>query len=89
MKVGQLKQLLIEVDDDTLVIISADGEGNRYSPLYDTSRSLYVPDTKVTGELYREGPITEIARNAGWAEEDYREVGEEGAVRCLVLWPSI
>jgi len=44
MKVRDLRRLLTPLDDDVLVVLSKDGEGNSYSPLADFSKQTYVPD---------------------------------------------
>jgi hypothetical protein len=36
MTVKELKEILNNADDNDLVVLSRDGEGNSYSPLYDT-----------------------------------------------------
>lgn len=54
MKVKELRELLEELDDDMIVVMSSDGEGNNYSPLYDGGECTYVAETTYSGEVYDE-----------------------------------
>ena len=74
MNVGELKAALDELPDDMLVVMSKDGEGNRFSPLSDTAApSWYVPETTWSGEW--------------WAPEDHDPNPPEDAVASVILWP--
>ncbi len=79
MTVKELKEQLDKFDDNTIVILSRDSEGNSYSPI------LTVED----GMSYRDGEIgitelTEEDEENGYAEEDVMRDGE----KCIVLWPK-
>lgn len=55
LTVGQLRELLADVPDDTPVILSKDAEGNGYSPLSSVNTdegTVYVPETTWSGEVY-------------------------------------
>jgi hypothetical protein len=74
MNVRELRELLAKYPDDTLVVMSKDGEGNGFSPLEGTTPALYRATSTYAGEVYEIGrPPTMIA---------------EGAARAVVLWPT-
>jgi hypothetical protein len=85
MNAGELMELLKDVPADTIVIMSADGEGNGYSPLADADiDSAYDAETTWSGDVHlRE--LTDELRAQGYSEED---VAGPGAVPCVVLWPT-
>lgn len=85
MNVGELREVLKDLPDDTLVVMSKDGEGNSYSPLSGHWNGHYIPETTWWGEL--------------WSEEDERDfdphLPEDAevpvpaeAVPAIVLWPT-
>lgn len=83
MKVKELKKLLENVNDERIVVMSKDGEGNGFSPLYfldDESR--YLADSTWSGEVGLE-KLTPKLQNQGYGDEDVLEDGE----LALVLWP--
>jgi hypothetical protein len=83
--VAVLRSWLDDFSDDCLVVLSSDGEGNRYSPLSDCSSVFYraEPRTPWVGETFMDPE----ARDAdGYTEEDYPTPPED-AVGCVVLWP--
>jgi hypothetical protein len=73
IKVGELIQKLQELDQDALVVLSSDGEGNQYSPLADVEAGKYAAENTWRGEFYSE------------ADEDWFA---EDAVKCVGLWPT-
>lgn len=82
MMVKELKELLKEFNDNDIVIISKDSEGNRYSPLSDVAEASYEAETT----WYREiglRKLTEEDIKAGYTEEDVLENG----VNAIVLYP--
>ena len=87
MTVKELRDALQGVDDDVLVVLSKDSEGNYYSPLADTSQKVYVAETTWCGEVYERGQLTPLTESLGFEEGDFRQPGEDGAAPCLVLWP--
>jgi hypothetical protein len=64
MNVKQLKELLAELDDDTLVVLSSDGEGNSHSPLSGWFNGFYKPDTTWYGEVYGSQEDSLLAQKA-------------------------
>jgi hypothetical protein len=57
MKVKELLQVLKELTESYLeageweVVMSKDAEGNRFSPLCETSSTKYVPENSYSGDL--------------------------------------
>lgn len=80
MRVGKLKEILNELDDSVLIVMSSDAEGNSYSPLAGWWEGIYVPDSTWSGSVYDPD------------DEEYGEYGEpeeaEDAEPCVVLWPT-
>ncbi len=72
MKVRELIEILKGLPQGHEVVMSSDGEGNRFSPLADYGLQMYTPDTTWSGEI---------------REEEDCEPGEyiENAV---TLWPT-
>ena len=83
MKVKELKELLKNVDDNRLVVMSKDGEGNGFSPLADIDdTSNYEADSTWSGEVGIEKLTPELEKQ-GYGEEDVNH-----GVPALVLWPT-
>lgn len=75
MTIAELIEMLKELDQNALVIMSKDGEGNGYSPMVDEfSTGTYEPETTWSGDFYSDA-------------EDGEEQDEAGQ-RCIVLWPT-
>ena len=51
IRVGKLRELLRDLDDDMLVVLSRDEEGNGFSPLSDYGLSIYEATTTWHGEV--------------------------------------
>ena len=81
MKVGRLKAILAELDDDTLVVLSRDPEGNGFAKLADDGISTNMVFDKKWREI-RYAELTDALREQGYREEDVGP-GEP----CVVLWP--
>lgn len=87
MTVKELKEILKDCNDNDLVVLQKDAEGNGYSPLDGADdNSVYIPDSTWSGEV-RYKKLTAQMRKAGYTKEDTAKVGEDGAVACVVLWP--
>jgi hypothetical protein len=84
MTVRELRVLLANANDDDLVVLSKDAEGNGYSPLRGTWDAIYVPDSTYSGNVYMRELTTED-RVEGYTEEDLYE-GDDGQP-ALVLTP--
>jgi len=82
MKVKELKKLLETVDDNRLVIMAKDGEGNGYSPLAEIDDcSTYKADSTWSGEIGIEKLTPELKK------QGYSKLDMCGGVKALVLWP--
>lgn len=79
VRVGALRAALDGLDDDLLVVMSKDGEGNGYSPLSEVDLlHRYLAETTWMGEIFNPE-----------AEDDEDELYEvEDGERCVVLWPT-
>lgn len=55
MTVAELRKALEAFDDDHLVVMAKDAEGNSYSPLSDAGAGMYLADTTWTGDVYYAG----------------------------------
>ena len=51
MTVGELKKLLSRFDQNALVVLSSDSEGNAFSPFQDASEGVYAADTTYSGQF--------------------------------------
>jgi hypothetical protein len=82
MKVKALKKLLENVDDNRIVILQKDSEGNGYSPLAGVDDELnYLADSTWSGEV-KYAKLTPELIKQGYGEEDCGD-GEP----ALVLFP--
>ena len=82
MKVKELKKLLEKVDDDYIVIMAKDAEGNGFSPLAELGDSYcYLANSTWSGEIGFKTLTLELIKE-GYSEEDIID-GEP----ALVLWP--
>ena len=77
MNVKELKALLRNLDDDTLVVLSSDAEGNQYSKLVQVDLMQY------DGESVGLNELTPEAKAQGYTEEDVMENG----THAVVLYP--
>jgi hypothetical protein len=69
MTVGELIEILKEEDQDSVVIIQSDAEGNSFSPLYNGYSASYKPETTWSGTVGLE-MLTQKDINEGYTEED-------------------
>ena len=51
MKVKELIKELSKINPELEVVMSSDGEGNSFSPLYDFYMGAYFPDSTWSGEF--------------------------------------
>lgn len=83
MKVKELKRLLEKIDDNYIVIMSKDAEGNGFSPLDELEDSrCYLADSTWSGEIGFK-VLTPELKKEGYSEEDVID-GEP----ALILWPT-
>lgn len=50
MTVTELIKVLEEMPGNTVVVMSKDGEGNSFSPLYEAEQAFYLADSTWSGE---------------------------------------
>ncbi len=83
--VGKLKEMLNEYNDDFVVVLSSDGEGNNYSPLWqiDDNGMFNKRDKEYAG--IRE--LTETLIEQGFSEEDLADKKSYNA-DCILLYPE-
>lgn len=81
MTVAELKKLLKDQDDDAIVVLSHDAEGNGYSKAY-ASETMHFYD----GEVYIMS-LTDEDRKAGFGEDDLCPYPEK-VEKSFVLWPE-
>jgi len=77
MKVKELKELLNQCDDEDIVILAKDGEGNEFSPLEELCTGKYG-----SGRVGLRGLNDELIEQ-GFSEEDVIEDGEN----AIILYP--
>jgi hypothetical protein len=78
MRVNELIEKLKLADQEAIVVLSRDGEGNGYSPLYTVEINMKYHDGEVK---FRE--LTQKLKDSGYSEEDVATKGRE----AVVLWP--
>jgi hypothetical protein len=77
MTAGELRAALKGVDDDVLVVMSSDAEGNSFSPLSDTD----------VGQYHWQGETTWSGEILNPNEQDEDRAWALGLPPCVVLWP--
>lgn len=77
-KVKDLKKALKGLDDESIVIISKDSEGNYYSPLFTISIGTYSSESGDVGIA----ELTDEYREIGYTKKDVIK-GES----CIILYP--
>ena len=89
MKVKELKELLNELNDEDLVVVSLDDQGNKYSPIEDYYECIYVEDTDSWfGNTYiRQKELTTELIEYGFTEEDIYN-GDNG-INAVILYPEL
>lgn len=77
--VKQLIELLQEQDENDVVVLSQDEEGNWFNPISSISEAVYSDNEISTREL------TPELEEKGYCEDDLCH--NEECVKCIVLWP--
>ena len=80
VRVRDLKKLLANVDDDALIVISIDPEGNAYRPIVDHTLGYNYDEANM--EVGPAAISDEDKMRLGYTDEDVVD-GEA----CLLLWP--
>ena len=84
MTVKKMKEALDEFEDNAVLILSSDGEGNSFSPIPDDcfySTGVYYPESTWSGSF----------KDDAWKEgEDYdaEDYEDRKGKKCVVLWPT-
>jgi|1_EtaG_2_1085319.scaffolds.fasta_scaffold208990_1 hypothetical protein len=75
--IKQLRGIANKRDDDPLVVLSKDSEGNSFSPCYEPSDGLfYIANTSWYGDVYDEEDLEDC------------EIDKEDTEPVVVLWPT-
>lgn len=86
MKVKELIEKLKLEDKDAEVILSADEEGNYYSPLEGTlgfGKGYYIPNNTWSGEFLNQEYINDENELEGEIYENNKDIAQ----KCIVLFP--
>lgn len=87
MKVKELIEKLKLEDEDAEVILSADEEGNYYSPLEGTlgfGKVYYIPNNTWSGEFLNQEYINDENELEGEIYENNKDIAQ----KCIVLFPT-
>ncbi len=85
MKLKELKEIIKNMDDESIVILQKDGEGNGYSPLEGVDDSSnYRADSTWSGKVgYKY--LTRELREQGYSDGDI--VSGDGAEPAIIFYP--
>lgn len=86
MKVKELIEKLKLEDENAEVILSADEEGNYYSPLEGTlgfGKGYYIPNNTWSGEFLNQEYINDKNELEGEIYENNKDIAQ----KCIVLFP--
>lgn len=90
MTVKKLRAELKKFEQDAIIVLSSDGEGNSYSPMPEEgffSLGTYSADNTWSGEFHSD--TKEEHCDEGWeSDEEDDDEEETGGVRAVVLWPT-
>ena len=87
MKVKELIEKLKLEDEDAEVILSADEEGNYYSPLEGTlgfGKGYYIPNNTWSGEFLNQEYINDENELEGEIYKNNKDIAQ----KCIVLFPN-
>jgi hypothetical protein len=83
----ELRELLADVPDDVIVIMSKDAEGNRYSPLASYSTGMhYEADSGWSGEIRNPEEKDSDDQTYYYDSEEIKRIKE--LPEAFVLWPT-
>nr|DAE68753.1 MAG TPA: hypothetical protein [Caudoviricetes sp.] len=86
MKVKELIEKLKLEDENAEVILSADEEGNYYSPLEGTlgfGKGYYIPNNTWSGQFLNQEYIDDENELEGETYENNKDIAQ----KCIVLFP--
>lgn len=72
MKVKELVEQLLEMDQEALIVLQKDSEGNGFSPLSDCYDAVYLPDSTYSGTV---------------PHPDDVDPDETGYINAIILFP--
>lgn len=81
MTVAELQKILADCNPNDLVVMSTDEEGNYFHTLYTYGEAMYLDNEVGLRELTHE------LVDKGYTEDDVLS-DADGAVPCIVLWPT-
>jgi len=84
MKVSELIEILKEQDQDSIVVMSKDGEGNGYSPLSSVEGLYYQADNSWSGQVIDDDNLQELKEELS-AEEFKAKLKEDDIVKAIYL----
>ncbi len=92
MTVAELKEVLKNIPDHVLVILSSDSEGNGYSPLAGVSEICqYVAESTYNGYIKDEEDY-DLYFEEDYEDDDYEYYNETNddseSVDAIVVWPT-
>ena len=82
MKVKDLINQLQKLDQESIVVLSRDPEGNGFNPLEDVESSMFHEEW----EEVRLKELTPELEEQGYSDEDLG-LEEDGFIPAVVLWP--
>lgn len=83
MKVGELIEMLKDLDPEMECIVQKDSEGNGFSPLAGADpNGIYIPETTWYGDVYDSNWCSE---DAGMDDDEWEEILKKP--RALILYP--
>jgi hypothetical protein len=87
MKVKELIDILKKEDQNAIVVLSIDEEGNGFETVVTVEGdNKYCTKGNCRGEI-RLKELTEELENAGYGEEDCAPKNDKNWVDAVVLWP--
>lgn len=90
MKIKELIKMLQEIENqDALVVVSRDAEGNSFSPLAEPTYEenwKYFPETTWSGEMCMTA-LTDEYIQQGFTDEDVVDDRTNRGQLAVVLWP--
>jgi len=83
MTIKELINELKDLPENMEIIMSKDGEGNSFSPLYEIGTGLYVAYSTWSGEVYNEDDKEEVAMGNSDAKANNTK-----PILSIILWPT-
>lgn len=84
IKVSELKELIKDLDEDAVVIMTQDAEGNEYSPL---TREMFVGNYAPYTHIKYNGEVGLSELTDDLIKEGYDDEDVIDGIPCVVLYP--